>query len=202
MTIRTLHRAFAIGTIALAAAALTACAPATDHSGMPGMSHGASTPTIGSAQGSANDVDAMFAAMMIDHHQQAIDMSGTLLAKTGVDSRVVDLATRIEAAQTPEIAKMRGWLADWGVPSAAPGSMAHGDGMMSEADMAALEAAPGAEAGKLFLQQMIVHHEGAVEMARTEMTGGKDPAAVALATAIIDAQTAEIAEMKGLVAAL
>lgn len=203
MTIRTLHRALAIGTIALAGIALTACAPTTDHSGMPGMSPGASAPATGDAQGSANAADAMFATMMIDHHhQQAIDMSDTLLAKTGVDARVVDLATRIKEAQTPEIAKMRGWLADWGMPSATAGSMSHGDGMMSDADMAALEAAPGAEAGKLFLQQMIVHHEGAVDMARTEKADGADLLAVALASAIIDAQTAEIAEMKSLLAAL
>ncbi|MCE4026814.1 DUF305 domain-containing protein [Microbacterium sp. Au-Mic1] len=202
MTIRTFHRALAIGAIALAGAALTACAPTTDHSGMPGMTHGASAPATGSVQGTANDADAMFASMMIGHHQQAIDMSDTLLAKTGVDARVTELATRIKAAQAPEIATMRGWLADWGVPSAAPGSMSHGDGMMSEADMAALEAAPGAEAGKLFLQQMIVHHEGAVDMARTEKADGAAPAAVDLAAAIIDAQTAEIAEMKDLLAAL
>jgi len=202
MTIRTFHRALAIGTITLAGIALTACAPTTDHSGMPGMSHGASAPATGTSQGSANAADAMFATMMIDHHQQAIDMSDTLLAKTGVDARVVDLATRIKDAQTPEIAKMRGWLADWGVPSASAGSMDHGGGMMSEADMAALEAASGAEAGKLFLQQMIVHHEGAVDMARTEKADGADPLAPALASTIIDAQTAEIAEMKALLAAL
>lgn len=202
MTIRTLHRALAIGTVALAGTALTACAPTTDHSGMPGMTHGASTPATGSAQGSANDADAMFATMMIGHHQQAVDMSDTLLAKTGVDPRVADLATRIKAAQAPEIATMRDWLDGWGVPSAAPGSMGHGDGMMSETDMAALEAASGAEAGKLFLQQMIAHHEGAVEMARTEKGDGKDPRAVALASTIIDAQTVEIAEMKGLLAQL
>lgn len=202
MTIHTLHRALAIGAIALTGAVLTACAPTTDHSGMPGMSPGASTSTTGDPQGSANDADAMFATMMIDHHQQAIDMSDTLLAKAGVDARVIDLATRIKGAQTPEITTMRGWLADWGAPSASAGSMGHGDGMMSEADMAALEAAPGAEAGKLFLQQMIVHHEGAIAMARTEKANGADPLALALASTIIDAQTAEIAEMKSLLAAL
>ena len=202
MTIRTLPRALAIGTIALAGVALTACAPSTDHSGMSGMSHGATAPGAGMTQGSANDADAMFATMMIDHHQQAIDMSDMLLAKTGVDARVTDLATRIKAAQAPEIATMRGWLADWGVPSAAPGSMGHGDGMMSETDMAALEAAPGGEAGKLFLQQMIVHHEGAVAMARTETADGQDPLALALAATVITAQTAEIAEMKELLAQL
>lgn len=202
MTNRTLHRALAIGAIALAGTVLTACAPTTGHSGMPGMTHGASAPATGSAQGSANDADTMFATMMIDHHQQAVDMSDTVLAKTGVDPRVTDLATRIKAAQAPEIATMQGWLAGWGVPSAAPGSMGHGDGMMSEADMAALEAASGPEASKLFLQQMIAHHEGAVEMARTEKADGADPRAVALASTIIDAQTAEIAEMKDLVAQL
>ncbi|KJL21919.1 hypothetical protein RL72_02458 [Microbacterium azadirachtae] len=198
MTIRTVHRVLAIGAIAIAGTALTACAPTTTHSGMPGMTHAAGpTPSA-----TANDADAMFATMMIEHHRQAIEMSDALLAKTGVDPRVVDLATRIKVAQAPEITTMRGWLADWGVPSAAPGSMDHGDGMMSDADMAALDAASGPEAAKLFLEQMIAHHEGAVVMARTEKADGLDPSAVALAVAIIRAQTAEIAEMKGLLAQL
>ena len=45
----------------------------------------------------------------------------------------------------------------------------HGGGMMSDEDMAALESASGAEAAPLFLEQMIAHHQGAIEMAETEL---------------------------------
>nr|WP_164234060.1 DUF305 domain-containing protein [Microbacterium hydrocarbonoxydans] len=181
------------------AIALTGCSSATptDHPSMPGMDHSASdAPASG-----ANEADAMFAAMMIVHHQQAVDMSDLVLGKEGIDPRVVDLAERIKAAQAPEIDKMQGWLDDWGV-DAPEGGMHRGDGMMTEDDLAALEAASGAEASRLFLEQMIVHHEGAITMAETEIADGKHPDAVALAEDIVAAQGEEIAEMKEILATL
>ena len=60
--------------------------------------------------------------------------------------------------------------------------MDHGDGMMTEDDLAALESADGTAASRLFLEQMIVHQqEGAVEMAQTQVDDGSDPDAVELA---------------------
>lgn len=180
----------------LALAGCSSAAP-TDHSSMPGMDHSASdAPASG-----ANDADAMFAAMMIVHHEQAVEMSDLVLGTEGVDPRVADLAERIKAAQAPEIEKMQGWLDEWGVDAPA-GGMDHGDGMMSEGDMAALEAASGAEASRLFLEQMIVHHEGAITMAETQIADGQDADAVALAEDIVAAQGDEIAEMKEILATL
>lgn len=82
------------------------------------------------------------------------------------------------------------------------GGMDHGDGMMTEDDLAALESADGPEASQLFLEQMIVHHEGAVEMAQTQVDDGSNPDAVELAQTTIDAQTTEIQEMQDLLATL
>ncbi len=142
----------------------------------------------------------MFATMMIPHHEQAVEMSDMLLAKAGVDERVRELAQQIKDAQQPEIDLMHSWLDEWGVvaPTTGGGDMGHGDGMMSDDDMGALEDADGAEASRLFLEQMIVHHEGAIEMAQAEVTAGSDPRAVELARAIIDSQTAEIQTMRDL----
>jgi uncharacterized protein (DUF305 family) len=75
-------------------------------------------------------------------------------------------------------------------------------GMMSEQDMAALQNAQGVEASKLFLTQMIAHHEGAITMAQTEIKDGQYPAAVELAGAIVTAQQKEIETMKGILASL
>jgi uncharacterized protein (DUF305 family) len=75
-------------------------------------------------------------------------------------------------------------------------------GMMSEQDMAALQNAQGVEASKLFLTQMITHHEGAITMAQTEIKDGQYPAAVELARAIVAAQQKEIDTMKGILATL
>ena len=150
----------------------------------------------------ANEADAMFASMMIVHHEQAVEMSDIVLAKDDVDPRVTDLAERIKAAQAPEIEQLQGWLDDWGAEAGDPAEMDHGDGMMSDDELAALEAAAGPEAARLFLAQMIARHEGAGEMAETEVADGENADAVALAQDIVDAQTAEIAEMKEILATL
>ena len=152
-----------------------------------------------------NAADETFVTGMIPHHEQALEMAEILLDKDGVDDRVVALAERIKDAQQPEIDLMNSWLEDWGVDSDMgdmPG-MDHGDeGMMSDDDMAVLEAASGDDASVLFLEQMIEHHEGAIEMAEQELDNGQNEDAVELAQQIIDAQTAEIAEMQDLLAEL
>ena len=137
--------------------------------------------------------------MMIPHHEQAVEMSDTILGKDGIDDQVQALAQQIKDAQAPEIELMQSWLTNWGMGASGDMSgMGHGDGMMSDGDMAALEAADGAEAARLFLEQMIVHHEGAIEMAQTELDQGANEEVIALAQAILDTQTTEIATMENL----
>ena len=97
---------------------------------------------------------------------------------------------------------MEGWLRDWGVSMDGMAGMDHGGGMMSESDMQALEAAEGTEASRLFLQQMIEHHRGAVDMAQDEVDEGRNGDVVELARTIVDSQTAEIATMEELLATL
>lgn len=183
--------------------ALAGCAPTALGGSMPGMDHSASdAPASESSASDANAADAMFATMMIVHHEQAVEMSDLVLGEEGVDPRVIDLAERIKAAQSPEIEQLRGWLDDWGVSAESGGQMDHGDGMMTADDLAALEDATGADASRLFLEQMIVHHEGAIDMAESQLADGQNPDAVALAQSIVDAQGAEIAEMKELLSTL
>lgn len=164
----------------------------------PGMGQGGMmSPTSPSAQ--VNAADEMFVIMMIPHHEQAVEMSDTILGKDGIDNQVQALAQQIKDAQAPEIELMQSWLTNWGRSSSGDMSgMGHGDGMMSDGDMAALEAADGAEAARLFLEQMIVHHEGAIEMAQTELDQGANENVIALAQAILDTQATEIATMQNL----
>lgn len=152
---------------------------------------------------SANDADMAFAAGMKIHHEQAIDMSGILLGKSGIPADVAALAERIKAAQSPEIERMDRWLSEWNMPGGMDhGSMDHGDGMVPEDEIKALQDATGSEAARLYLEQMIVHHEGAVEMSETEISEGSYPAAIDLAQQIVDSQTKEINEMKQLLETL
>jgi uncharacterized protein (DUF305 family) len=70
--------------------------------------------------------------------------------------------------------------------------------MMTEAEMMDLEAASGSAFDQMFLEMMIAHHEGAIEMAQQELADGEYKAAKDLAQQIIAAQTAEIAQMNAL----
>ncbi len=67
--------------------------------------------------------------------------------------------------------------------------------------MAGLEGKKGDELDKAFLEEMIVHHEGAVDMAQAILKDGKHPELKTLAQNIVTAQTGEIAQMKSWLAA-
>lgn len=157
-----------------------------------------------------NAADEMFLVMMIPHHQQAIEMADILLDKSGIPDEVTELAQKIKDAQGPEIETMRSWLEEWNVDydedamggMGGMGGMGHGDGMMSDGDMTALEDASGAHAARLFLEQMIVHHEGAIDMGEMALRGAQNPDVIALIDKIIADQTAEIATMRDLVEAV
>ena len=153
-----------------------------------------------------NDADVTFATEMIPHHQQAVEMA-ELAADRAPSPEIRQLAEDIEAAQGPEIETMTQWLKNWGqeTPSGSMdhGDMGHGDsqempGMMDEAEMTQLMKSDGATFDQMFLQMMVEHHEGVIEMARTEQANGENPDAVALAKQIESDQEAEIATMKDL----
>ncbi|SEQ21200.1 DUF305 domain-containing protein [Lentzea albida] len=144
-----------------------------------------------------NAADVTFAQSMVPHHEQALDMA-KLVPSRSSDEKVRDLAARIEKAQGPEIAQMNEWLQQWGAEQHQSHEGHDMAGMMSDDDMARLEKATGQEFDRLWLDMMVKHHEGAVEMARTELAEGEDEGAKKLAQAIVDGQQKEIAEMKDL----
>ncbi|MCF6468277.1 DUF305 domain-containing protein [Nonomuraea sp. MG754425] len=151
--------------------------------------------TTAQPAGTFNAADVMFAQMMIPHHEQAVEMAGLASTRAG-DPEIKELAAKIKAAQDPEIQTMKGWLSAWG-KSAPDDGMGHDmPGVMSEEDMTELEAAGGAEFDKLFAQQMIAHHEGAIEMARTEQRDGSNPQAMELAKTIETTQQVEVEQLR------
>ncbi|MCJ0905217.1 DUF305 domain-containing protein [Rhodococcus sp. ARC_M6] len=88
------------------------------------------------------------------------------------------------------------------MPSSSMGMMPGMEGMMSAEDMTALQNAQGTDAAKLFLNQMIDHHRGAVAMAQTEVASGQYPEAIAMAETIISTQNQEITTMGDILATL
>ena len=176
-----------------------------DHGGAPRPATATPSATGSPATGSHNRADIRFAQMMIPHHQQAIEMSDLLLAKTDIDPDVSGLARQIKAAQGPEITLMAGWLAGWGQPAMPSTGHQMGGGMggmMSRDDLDALERATGTEAMKLYLAGMITPHEGAIDMAEQQLDDGDNPEARELARHIITSQRADITTMQRLLANL
>jgi uncharacterized protein (DUF305 family) len=204
---KTTFRTFAISgavlisTIALAGCTINLGSSGTDqNSGMMGnggtMDHGGMMGN-NSSSSAFSGADIMFAQMMIPHHQQAVDM-GTLAETRASSPEVKALAAKIKAEQAPEIAQMKGWL------KAANSSMDMGHdmgmgGMLTDADMAALTKAKGAEFDRLFLEGMIGHHKGAIHMAQM-VVDSNNAEANALGNAIIDSQTKQITYMEALLA--
>jgi len=165
-----------------------------------------SGPSVTSPPATAarNAADVTFATDMIPHHAQAVAMS-EMAPTRAADVKVKTLAAKIKGAQDPEIARMSGWLTTWGapVPDIAGGhdTSAMGgtsSGMMSAKEMADLGKATGSTFDRMWLQAMTRHHQGAVAMARTELTSGTNPEAEKLAQSIIDSQSTEITQMKAI----
>ena len=164
-----------------------------------------------------NGADVTFASDMITHHAQALSMVDLTLDRP-LDPEVQALAEDIREAQAPEIETMADWLTTWGedVPatmrdhvngghdmddmSDSMDGMDHDDmpGMMTADDIDDLENAGDDQFQDMWLQMMIEHHEGAVEMAETEQEDGRFKDAVDLAGQIMDAQNKEIDTMKDL----
>ncbi len=170
--------------LALATAGIVSCSNGSD------ASH--SEPPASSSQSSAqfNDADVEYAEGMIMHHEQAIEMSDIVLDKSGIDPDVATLAKQIKQVQGPEIKQMQSWPKDLD------------DGMMSPEDLKDLKEAGAENASKLFLDQMIEHHEGAVTMAEQHREESEDSEAVELSANVLHDQNAEIKDMRKLRAAL
>jgi uncharacterized protein (DUF305 family) len=195
-------RRLAVASAALAlAGALAACG--SDDSPAADTAPAAETTSPAASDVVLNAADVEFAQGMIAHHEQAIEMSEIALdPNVGASAEVVDLATRIQAAQDPEVELMTGWLEAAGAPLTMDMSDGHDmssmDGMMSADEMDALAAATGTEFDRMWLEMMIAHHEGAISQSETVKASGSNADVLALADEIIVAQQAEIAEMQAL----
>jgi uncharacterized protein (DUF305 family) len=170
-----------------------------DHSD--GHSHGTETIEITAEPAAHNADDVAFASNMIPHHEQALELSA-LVPDRSTNAELRALAETISHAQQPEITTMKAFLVQWSAgednPNAPSEHGGHGDmaGMVDAATMAKLKTLQGAEFDLLWLQSMIDHHRGAVEMAKAELANGTNADAKTLARQIIDSQEAEIAQMK------
>ncbi|MFF3664514.1 DUF305 domain-containing protein [Microtetraspora malaysiensis] len=161
--------------------------------------------------------EAGFARDMAVHHAQAVEMAFAV-RDASTDGPIRNLAYDIITTQSTQRGIFMGWLQQWGLdqasdrppmawmaghghggPStgAATGTQGVMPGMATPEEMDQLRAAKGRDAEILFLQLMIRHHEGGVDMARGAVRLSDRTEVRELAQHIVDGQTAEITLMKG-----
>ncbi|MFB9311132.1 uncharacterized protein (DUF305 family) [Agromyces hippuratus] len=179
------------------------------------------TPTTTSAE-------AGFARDMQVHHLQGVELAMIVRDATD-DDEVRLLGYDIATTQAQQAGQMYGWLAEWGLSQAGSepsmtwmtrpaldGAAGHGDhatsdpgahvpgapmpGLATPAQVEELRGLTGVEAERRFLELMIAHHQGAVEMADAVLARSTNDVVVALAQSIVDSQTSEIELMTGMLA--
>lgn len=160
--------------------------------------------------------DVRFMQHMIVHHGQAVEMVEMLRSK-GSDSAVKLMGERIALSQDAEIELMRNWLAERGQSETSAdvhaGHMGHAGhatnalhtpimpGMLSPAQMQTLEQTAGPAFDRLFLQGMIQHHQGALEMVDdllAQPNAAQDPMLSDFTSSVVADQSAEILRMQSL----
>ena len=155
-----------------------------------------------------SSAEAGFARDMGVHHAQAVDMAEIVRDRTS-DPEVRYLAVDIALGQQAQIGQMQGWLAVWGLPATgsqpAMAWMGHMmpvaslmPGMATVDELALLRDAPPDKVDAMFLQLMIRHHRGGVDMAEAVLTRTRRPEVQRLAQAIVTGQLAEISAMNDL----
>ncbi len=136
-----------------------------------------------------------FIEHMIPHHEEAVSTAKEVLARGGSTPEIRTLAENIIAAQEREIADMKQWFATWyGTPYADTGTY--------EPMMRDLSQLSGAELDKVFLEDMVHHHMGAIMMAKSVEPVIEHEELRTLTEAIVRTQSAELETMRTLRAAL
>jgi len=150
--------------------------------------------------------DLMFLTHMIVHHEQALEMAALVPSRSHREE-FIRFARYVDGSQRAEIDQMKSLLeaaAERGMEP--PNHEMHGDppmnGMLSRAQMAALAAANGSDFERLWLQGMIHHHQGALDMAREQQERQfrehRQPFGIdAMVDDILVVQRSEITRMKG-----
>ena len=153
--------------------------------------------------------DIQFLRGMIPHHSQAKEMSALAEDRTN-NTTVLAVAARITLSQDDEISMMQGWLVDQGLDPPAeddhhqPG-FERMEGMLSDEQMEELAASTGPQFDRLYLEYMIDHHQGAldmVEMLLDQRGSVQDPLLYEFTSDVTSDQTSEIERMDTLLASL
>jgi len=147
--------------------------------------------------------------MMIPHHHQALVLSRLAPDRTA-NTELLALAARIDVEQTVEIATMQQWQVFYGFDETDPVSayemvmqnpaMIEMMGMAAQTELDQLETLSGSAFDQLFLQLMIDHHQGAIDMCVQVMTNGQEPVLQSMANEMLTTQNTQIFQMQAMLA--
>ncbi len=197
------------GRVCLLLVLVARIATAQEHAHDHMSQHDHAAPTQGAAASTSalyTDDDLSFLTHMIMHHQQALDMCALVPSRSDRE-QFNRFARYLDGAQRAEIDQMNALLkeaSDRGIQI--PHHEMTGDppmaGMLSKAQMLELAASRGAEFERLWLQGMIYHHQGAVDMSLAQQERDfqthRDPYGIeVMVDDILSSQRAEIAKMQG-----
>lgn len=140
--------------------------------------------------------DREFIEGMIPHHQEAVDTAKEVVTRGGTTPEIKKLVEGIVVAQEKEISMMKGWYQTW-----------YGQPYKTKTDsytpmMRDLSSLSGAPLDKVFLEDMIMHHMGAIMMAHSVQTHIEHQEISDLTDAIVETQMAEIKLMRQLLKSL
>lgn len=143
--------------------------------------------------------DRNFIAAMIAHHQGAVDMA-KLAQKNAKHQELKDMAGDIISAQEKETVDMTSWQKEWGYPSTSTDHMMDHSAMDMMDDMSGmmseLEGKMNDDFDKAFLEQMITHHQSAIDMAAPGEQNAEHQEVKDLTKAIVTTQTKELQQLE------
>jgi uncharacterized protein (DUF305 family) len=176
--------------------------PATEPATDPDPTADPDPTTEPTADAQANAADVEFVQGMVPHHEGAIEMSELVFDRTE-RPELIELAEEIIDVQDAEIDQLRSMLDRMGSEEMPMNDMNDMDGMdhgamgmMDEQDMQELRGLEGEAFERRFLEGMIRHHEGAIDMAEQARARGDDPEVAELADDVVAAQQTEIDQMR------
>jgi uncharacterized protein (DUF305 family) len=147
--------------------------------------------------------EAGFARDMQVHHLQGVELAMMVRDRSG-DPDMRRMAYDMATTQAHQAGQLYGWLAAWELrqlgtepPMTWMGHTGHGmgalmPGMATPEQVADLSAASGVEAERIFLELMITHHRGALEMSGAVIARSQHPVVLAFARGVLLSQQAEI----------
>lgn len=146
-----------------------------------------------------NDHDVLYAQLMLVHSRQAVELANLALeVGTGASNEVKVVATRIKIDHASEIERMALLLRAWGEPLALPRNpepLQLRTGILTSKHVDYITSLRADAFDEEYMQSMISHHEGSIDMGRMEIVKGQNASLLELAKSVVTKRQSSIDAM-------